>query len=82
LVSYHFIAHDATIWIIPILLALCGTSVGEALLAAAMLIGPFAAVFFMEGIESHAYLGAIPPLGLFLLKLARSFGRTNSEAFN
>jgi hypothetical protein len=82
LVSYHFIAHDAPIWIIPILLALCGTSVGEALLAAAMLIGPFAAVFFMEGIESHAYLGAIPPLGLFLLKLARSFGRTNSEAFN
>jgi glycosyl transferase family 87 len=75
LVSYHFIAHDATIWIIPILLALGGTSVGEALLAVGMLIGPFTAIFIFEGIESHAYLGAVPVVGLFLLKTVRATRR-------
>jgi len=70
LVSYHFLAHDASIWIIPIFAALCGASVSEGLLAVAMLIGPFAAIFVAEGIHSHAYLGGIPLLGLFLLKLA------------
>ena len=70
LVSYHFLAHDASIWLIPIFAALCGTSVSEALLGVGMLIGPFAAINLAEGIHSHAYLGAIPLLGLFLLKLA------------
>jgi hypothetical protein len=70
LVSYHFLAHDASIWIIPIFAALCGTSVSAALLGVGMLIGPFAAINLAEGIHSHAYLGAVPLLGLFLLKLA------------
>ena len=74
LVSYHFIAHDATIWMIPILLALCGTSVAEALLATGMLIGPYTSILLLEGIESHAYLGGIPLLGMFLLRLMKGGG--------
>jgi Glycosyltransferase family 87 len=60
LVSYHFIAHDASIWIIPIMLALCGESALEAALAAAMLIVPLTAV-----ITSAAYLAALPLLAFF-----------------
>ena len=40
LVSYHFLAHDASIWLIPILLELSGTSVSEGVLAVGMLLGP------------------------------------------
>ena len=69
LVSYHFLAHDASIWLIPILLSLAGTSVVEAAFAAAMLVFPLTAVFITEGIHSHAYLGAIPLLGLFTAKV-------------
>lgn len=67
LVSYHFLAHDACIWLIPIFVSMCGASVSEAALGVGMLIGPLAAVFVAEGILSHAYLGAVPLLGMFLL---------------
>jgi Glycosyltransferase family 87 len=68
LVSYHFIAHDASIWLIPIFLALSGTSISEGAFAAMMLFSPFAAVLIWEFIHSHAYLGAIPLLGLFVVQ--------------
>lgn len=80
LVSYHFLAHDASIWLIPIFVALCETSVGGALLAVGMLIGPFAAVFIMEGIHSHAYLGGVPLLGLFLWKAIGSTKARTSDS--
>jgi hypothetical protein len=71
LVSYHFIAHDASIWLIPIFCALCGPSISEGLLGVAMLLSPFIAAFLFEGIRSHAYLASLPLLGLFLLKVCR-----------
>jgi hypothetical protein len=84
LVSYHFIAHDASIWLIPIFLALCGPSVSEGAFAAAMLFSPFAAVFVWEFIRSHAYLGAIPLVGFFILKVLHRdgahLGQTGSDS--
>jgi hypothetical protein len=68
LVSYHFIAHDASIWLIPIFWALCGPSNGEGALAVAMLLSPFIAAYLFEGPNSHAYLASLPLLGVFLLK--------------
>lgn len=76
LVSYHFIAHDASIWLIPIFLALSGTSISEGAFAAMMLFSPFAAVFIWEFIHSHAYLGGIPLLGLFIVQF---FHRTQTD---
>jgi hypothetical protein len=71
LVSYHFIAHDASIWLIPIFCALCGPSIAEGVFGVAMLLSPFIAAFLFEGIHSHAYLASLPLLGLFLLRACR-----------
>jgi hypothetical protein len=71
LVSYHFIAHDASIWLIPIFCALCGPSIAEGVFGVAMLLSPFIAAFLFEGIHSHAYLASLPLLGLFLLRVCR-----------
>jgi len=71
LVSYHFIAHDASIWLIPILFALASTSPVEGAMAVGMLLSPFIAAFLFEGIRSHAYLASLPLLGFFLVEIYR-----------
>jgi glycosyl transferase family 87 len=65
LVSYHFIAHDASILIIVIAAALCSASVRNAVLAVLLLIAPLCAI-----IPVYGYLAAIPLIGLFLSMLA------------
>ncbi len=66
LVSYHLIAHDASILIIVIAAALCSASVGNSVVAILLLIAPWCAI-----IPAYGYLAAIPLLGLFLLMLGR-----------
>ena len=74
LVSYHFIAHDASIWLIPIFCALSGPSIAEGAFAVLMLLSPFIAAFLFEGVYSHAYLASLPLLGLFLVQVCRRGG--------
>ena len=64
LVSYHFNPHDATIWLIPIFLALCGPYTTEGFFAAAMLFSPFVSLLPWKG--DYGYIAAIPLLGLFI----------------
>jgi Glycosyltransferase family 87 len=66
LVSYHFIAHDATILILPVAVALCATSVWVAVLAFLVLIAPIFAI-----VPAYGYLAAIPLLVFFLATLGR-----------
>jgi hypothetical protein len=66
LVSYHLIAHDASILIIVIAAALCSGSVWNGAVAILLLIAPLCAI-----IPAYGYLAAIPLLGLFLLMLGR-----------
>lgn len=64
LVSYHFNPHDATIWLIPIFLALCGPYTSEGFFAAAMLFSPFVSLLPWRG--EYGYIAAIPLLGLLI----------------
>lgn len=64
LVSYHFVAHDASIWIIPIFFALNGRSRWQAFWALCMLFSPLASFLPWNG--DYGYLAAIPLLGLFV----------------
>jgi hypothetical protein len=81
LISYHFIAHDATVLILPVAIALCGRSVWVAAAAVPVLIAPIFAI-----VPAYGYLAAIPFLVFFLATLgqmpeAREFtvgGRQNS----
>jgi hypothetical protein len=66
LVSYHFIAHDASILIIVIAAARSAESVWNGAVAVLLLLAPMCAVILVRG-----YLVAIPLLGLFLLMLER-----------
>lgn len=61
LVSYHFIAHDATVLILPVMVALCAETVWVAALAVPVLIAPIFAI-----IPANGYLAAIPLLAFFL----------------
>jgi hypothetical protein len=61
LVSYHLIAHDASVLLIPVMVALCAGSVRTRALAAVLLIAPVCAIF-----PQYAYLAAIPLLMFFL----------------
>lgn len=62
LVSYNFVAHDATILIIPIVSALATRRTLLAVLAIAMWVFPFAAI-----IPRYGFIGSIPTLALFLI---------------
>ena len=64
LVSYHFLCHDASILIIPLVTALSSKSAPIAAAAALLLVVPFAAV-----VPPYGYLAAIPLLALFVLSL-------------
>lgn len=64
LVSYHFLCHDASILIIPIVAALCSQSVWYGAVAVLLLVVPFAAV-----IPQFGYLASIPLLALFILSV-------------
>ena len=66
LVSYHFIAHDASILIIVIEVALCSGSVRPGAVAVLLLIAPLCAI-----VPAYGYLAAIPLLVLFVLMLGR-----------
>src|SRR4029077_850811 len=55
LISYHFIAHDATVLILPVAIALCGRSVWVAAAAVPVLIAPIFAI-----VPAYGYLAAIP----------------------
>ena len=69
LVSYHLIAHDASLLIIPIAVALCQRTVWMSLAAILTLIAPLIALW-----PDYAYLAAIPTLLLFI-----AFIRRNSQ---
>ncbi len=64
LVSYHFLAHDASVLIIVIGVALCSKSALRGAVAITLLLAPFTA--FLPG---HGYEAAIPLLALFALML-------------
>ncbi len=72
LVSYHFLAHDASVWLIPIIVALSSGLALDAFLAILMLVAPFSGAFILEGINSHAFLAAIPALLLFAVWTVRT----------
>jgi hypothetical protein len=67
LVSYHLIAHDASILVIVIAAALCSGSVWQGAFSVLLMIAPWCAI-----IPAYGYLAAIPLLGLFLLMLEGS----------
>jgi Glycosyltransferase family 87 len=65
LVSYHFLGHDASIWLIPIFAALSSASVVQGVLGTCLLFTiPYA--FFPPGDGRYAYTQAIPLLALFI----------------
>jgi len=69
LTSYHMLAHDASVLLIPTAIALSSNSCPTVLAATAILIAPITAIS-----PSHGYLGAIPSLVLlFLAFRARKF---------
>ena len=49
------LVHDASVWLIPIILALSSGLALDAFLAVLMQVAPFSAAFILEGIESHAF---------------------------
>lgn len=65
LVSYHFLCHDASILVIPLVSALCSTSVWLGAVAVLFYLISFAAV-----IPQGGFFGAIPVLALFFLSIA------------
>lgn len=67
LVSYHFLVHDASILIIPLVSALCSKRVWLGAAAVLFFIISFAAV-----IPQGGFLGAIAVLALFFLSVASS----------
>ena len=77
LVSYHLIAHDASLLIIPIAVALCERTLWMSLAAIFTLVGPLVALW-----PDYAYLGAIPILLLFAAFIRREdvAGRVASGA--
>jgi hypothetical protein len=72
LVSYHFLAHDASVWLIPIIAASSGGWALDAFLAVLMLVAPFSGAAIWEGINSHAFLAAIPAVLLFAVWTMRA----------
>ena len=64
LVSYHFLAHDASVLIIVIGVALCSASLARGAIALILLFAPFAAF-----LPAHGYEAAIPLIVLFGLML-------------
>lgn len=60
LVSYHFLAHDASVLIIVLGAALCSASTFRGAVAIALLLAPFSAF-----LPTHGYEAAIPLLILF-----------------
>ena len=66
LVSYHFIAHDATVLILPVAIALCARTVWVAAAAVPVLIAPISAI-----VPAYGYLAAIPFLVFFLATLGQ-----------
>jgi Glycosyltransferase family 87 len=76
LVSYHFLVHDASIWILPILLALNSRSALKGAVAVIMLVAPFAGIRIMgEGFQSYAFWGAVPLLAMFLIQTSEDKSR-------
>lgn len=73
LVSYHFLSHDATILMIPLVAALCSRSVWRGAAAVLLVVVSFVAVIPQAG-----FLGAIPLLALFVLTLASAPEDTNA----
>jgi len=71
LVSYHFIVHDASILIIVIAVALCSRSIWKGAAAVLLLVTSLCAI-----IPIYDYLLAIPLLGLFVLMLVPTPGRS------
>ena len=67
LVSYHFFAHDASVLILPMAVALCAGTVWVAAAAALLLIASLSAI-----ILAHGYLGAIPLLVFYLAMLRKT----------
>jgi hypothetical protein len=65
LVSYNFVAHDATILIIPIVSALAAGRTLLAVLAIATWVFPFTAI-----VPRYGFIGSIPALALFLVYLS------------
>jgi hypothetical protein len=64
LVSYHFLAHDASVLIIVIGVALCSGSVLTGAVGIALLLAPFIAF-----LPRHGYEAAIPLIAVFALTL-------------
>ena len=64
LISYHFLAHDASVLIISIGAALCSTSNWRGAAAIALLLAPFIAF-----LPAHGYEATIPLIALFALML-------------
>jgi hypothetical protein len=73
LVSYHFLSHDATILIIPLVAALSSRSVWRGAAAVLLVVVSFVAVIPQAG-----FLGAIPLLALFVLSLGSAPEDTNA----
>ena len=76
LVSYHFIAHDATIWLIPIWFALRGPFFAQGLLAVAMAISTFSSLLPWNG--NYGFIASIP-LVCFFFAAAITEGRHRSR---
>jgi hypothetical protein len=72
LVSYHFIEHDASILIIPVVVALASLSAWRGAAAVLVVLGTLAGLS-----PQYGFLGAVPVLGLFVVELSR---RGNNRA--
>ena len=64
LVSYHFIEHDASILIIPVIAALASLSVWSGAAAVGVFVGVLAGLA-----PQYAFLGALPVVVLFLVEI-------------
>ena len=65
LVSYHFIEHDASILIVPVIIALASLSTWRGAAAVAVVIGMLAGLA-----PQYAFLGAVPIVALFVIEVA------------
>jgi hypothetical protein len=68
LVSYHFIEHDASILIIPVVVALASLSTWRGAAAVAVFVGMLAGLA-----PQYGFLGAVPVIILFLTDMGTPF---------
>jgi hypothetical protein len=74
LVSYHFIEHDASILIIPVVVALASLSTWRGAAAVAVFVGMLAGLA-----PQYGFLGAVPVIILFLTEMGTPFFK-NSQS--